>query len=158
MRPILLLCIRVGGKHGFHHFYLPLPHPSPPPSILITASSAESNGVSPSSVPNSLLQALGKTMNHSSNEIKTLTTSVFYFLAKNSTHPLDLAFIKPVMASLINGTKEKNSAVRASSEQALVAVLRLRQGQVIIWGRGFTDAVALKQSGEREPMSVLVFL
>jgi hypothetical protein len=33
------------------------------------------------------------------------------------------------LAQLINGTKEKNSAVRASSEQALVALLRLRYGQ-----------------------------
>ena len=71
-------------------------------------------------------------MNHSSNEIKTLTTSVFIYLAKNASQPLDLAFIKPVLAQLINGTKEKNSAVRASSEQALVALLRLRHGQVFL--------------------------
>jgi len=89
----------------------------------------DSNGVESPSVPAPLLQALGKTMNHSSNEIKTLTTSVFIYLAKNAGKPLGLSFIKPVLAQLINGTKEKNSAVRASSEQALVALLRLRHGQ-----------------------------
>jgi len=99
-------------------------------ALLNPASSDATNGdAAPASVPPSLLQALGKTMNHSSNEIKTLTTSVFIYLAKNASQPLDLAFIKPVLAQLINGTKEKNSAVRASSEQALVALLRLRHGQ-----------------------------
>ena len=103
------------------------------PRILLldaAPSDGESNGVAAPAVPAPLLLALGKTMNHSSNEIKTLTTSVFIYLAKNAGQPLDLAFIKPVLAQLINGTKEKNSAVRASSEQALVALLRLRHGQV----------------------------
>jgi len=80
-------------------------------------------------VPPSLLQALAKSMNHSSNEVKTLTTSIFVFLAKKANQPLDIKFVKPVLAHLINGTKEKNTAVRASSEHALVALLRLRHGQ-----------------------------
>ena len=106
---------------------------NPLPIYSYAASSDATNGdAAPASVPPSLLQALGKTMNHSSNEIKTLTTSVFIYLAKNASQPLDLAFIKPVLAQLINGTKEKNSAVRASSEQALVALLRLRHGQVFL--------------------------
>jgi len=84
------------GLRGVCFYFLALLNPA--------SSDATSGDAAPAFVPPSLLQALGKTMNHSSNEIKTLTTSVFIYLAKNASQPLDLAFIKPVLAQLINGT------------------------------------------------------
>jgi len=115
------------GLRGVCYYFLALFNPS----TIHENGEVNGNGVggNSSTIPSALLQALGKSMNHSSNEIKTLTTSVFIYLAKNVLHPLDLHFLKPVLAHLINGTKEKNSAVRASSEQALVALLRMRHGQ-----------------------------
>lgn len=69
-------------------------------------------------------------MNHSSNEVKQLVSRVCSYLArrhdKNTFVPELLRVILPM---LVNGTKEKNSYVKADSEIALVAVLRLRQGE-----------------------------
>lgn len=69
-------------------------------------------------------------MNHSSNEVKQLVSRVCSYLArrhdKNTFAPELLRVILPM---LVNGTKEKNSYVKADSEIALVAVLRLRQGE-----------------------------
>lgn len=67
-------------------------------------------------------------MNHPSNDIKQLAAQMCLYIAKALTdkqlpHPI----IKSLVPMLVNGTKEKNTAVRANSEQALVALLRLRQ-------------------------------
>ncbi|KAJ8872918.1 hypothetical protein PR048_026534 [Dryococelus australis] len=66
-------------------------------------------------------------MNHSSNEVKQLLARVCSVLGK-TVPPQQMApeFLKPVIPMLVNGTKEKNSYVKANSELALVSVLRLR--------------------------------
>uniref|UniRef100_A0A0N5CD70 Translational activator GCN1 n=1 Tax=Strongyloides papillosus TaxID=174720 RepID=A0A0N5CD70_STREA len=58
-----------------------------------------------------LLQVLAKTINHNSNDIKRLVAAI--------------------VPSLINGTKERNLAVRVSSEYALLEVFKLRKSDNI---------------------------
>jgi hypothetical protein len=68
-------------------------------------------------------------MNHSSNEVKQLLATVCSMLAK-TVPPQQMApeLLRLLIPMLVNGTKEKNSYVKANSEFALVSVLRLRQG------------------------------
>ena len=68
-------------------------------------------------------------MNHNSNEVKQLLARVCSWLAK-SVPPQQMApeLLRLLIPMLVNGTKEKNSYVKANSEFALVSVLRLRQG------------------------------
>lgn len=68
-------------------------------------------------------------MNHNSNEVKQLLARVSTHLAKN-VPPEKMApeLLKLLLPTLVNGTKEKNSYVKANSEIALITVLRLRDG------------------------------
>jgi len=65
-------------------------------------------------------------MNHGSNEVKQVIASSSTFLTRAIKNPLPLTLLKPLVPLLVNGTKEKNTIVKVNSEQALVAVLRLR--------------------------------
>lgn len=91
-----------------------------------------------------LSSTLARSVNHQSNEIKQLSGDVFDYLGRNFTidfaflkvffccssmfFPLNLFPVKVFVPSMVNGTKEKNSAVRSACEQALISLLRIRQG------------------------------
>lgn len=68
-------------------------------------------------------------MNHSSNEVKQLTARAVSLVARDCgaevRWPPEL--LRAALPALVNGTKEKNTVVRANSEIALRAVLRLQQ-------------------------------
>lgn len=66
-------------------------------------------------------------MNHSSNEVKQLLAQTVNFLVKSSEKTLPNNLVKAIIPQLVNGTKEKNTIVKANSEYALVAVLKLRE-------------------------------
>lgn len=71
-------------------------------------------------------------MNNSYNEVKQLLGRVCVHLAK--TVPSDKMapeLLKLLLPMLVNGTKEKNGYVKASSEIALIAVLRLKEGDEV---------------------------
>ena len=71
------------------------------------------------------LQAL----NNASNEVKVLLGNSCEIIGRHvypKVIPKDL--IRYVIPMLVNGTKEKNSMVRASCESALVSLLHLRHG------------------------------
>ncbi|XP_021942062.1 eIF-2-alpha kinase activator GCN1, partial [Zootermopsis nevadensis] len=80
-------------------------------------------------LPQQLLTPFVRSMNHSSNEVKQLLATVCSMLAK-TVPPQHMApeLLRLLIPMLVNGTKEKNSYVKACSEFALVSVLRLRQG------------------------------
>ncbi|XP_071447058.1 stalled ribosome sensor GCN1 [Hetaerina americana] len=80
-------------------------------------------------LPQQLLQPFTRSMNHSSNEVKQLVARVCCFLARSMTtgQPMYPDLLRLVLPTLVNGTKEKNTVVKANSEFALVAVLRLRE-------------------------------
>lgn len=73
-------------------------------------------------------------MNHTNNEVKQVVARVCSYLARTEA-TLAPEFLKAALPMLVNGTKEKNSYVKANSELSLVAVLRLRQGDEVqeVW-------------------------
>lgn len=69
-------------------------------------------------------------MNNNSNDVKQLLAKVCIHLARNiSPEKMSPELLKSLLPMLVNGTKEKNGYVKANSELALIAVLRLRQGE-----------------------------
>lgn len=67
-------------------------------------------------------------MNHSSNEVKQLMARAAVVVGRDVTvgGPAGAAdVLRALLPALVNGTKEKNTYVRANSELALRAVLRL---------------------------------
>ncbi|KAK2714474.1 hypothetical protein QYM36_008881, partial [Artemia franciscana] len=79
-------------------------------------------------MPVSLIQPFAKSLNKDNNDIKQLVAQVSNFLAKSVKTPLPTELLKPLLPMLVNGTKEKNTAVKAHCELALVNVLHLRVG------------------------------
>ena len=84
-------------------------------------------------LPVDLASPFAKMMNHSSNDVKLLVTSMATHLSKSA--PVAAGellpapdFLRVLVPMLVNGTKEKNSAVKSSSETALVAVMAMRHG------------------------------
>lgn len=68
-------------------------------------------------------------MNHNSNDVKQLVAQVAIYLARSTSTALPDAILKPLLPMLVNGTKEKNSVVKSSSEFALVALLKIKDGE-----------------------------
>merc|ERR1712117_645399 len=89
-------------------------------------------------LPVDLASPFAKMMNHSSNDVKLLVTSM-------ATH------LRVLVPMLVNGTKEKNSAVKSSSETALVAVMAMRHG-----GEGQKKCLALLDSGAKDALSDVI--
>lgn len=93
-----------------------------------------------------------QTMNHSSNDVKQLLARVCSFLARSVPFAnMTPEFLKITIPMLVNGTKEKNTYVKANSELALVALLRLRAGD-----EGQQKCLALLDAGARESLSDVV--
>ena len=83
-------------------------------------------------LPADLASPFAKMMNHSSNDVKLLVTAMATHLSKSAVAAGEVLpapdFLKVLLPMLVNGTKEKNSAVKSSSETALVAVMAMRHG------------------------------
>lgn len=74
-----------------------------------------------------LLIVLAKSMNHHATEVKQLVAHTCSHLSLTSPTPLDVSELKLIIPQLVNGTKEKNTAVRYDSEMALADILLLRK-------------------------------
>lgn len=63
---------------------------------------------------------------------------MIWWANKDPLPPLDPQAIKPILKALLDNTKDKNTVVRAYSDQAIVNLLKMRQGeevfQVGAWG------------------------
>lgn len=71
-------------------------------------------------------------MNSSSNDAKQLLARVCINLAKVvSVDKMSNDLLRLLLPTLVNGTKEKNMYVKANSELALIAVLRLKEGDAV---------------------------
>jgi len=70
-------------------------------------------------------------MNQSSNEVKQLVAHICSYLGKSGV-TISPEFQKATIPMLVNGTKEKNCYVKSNSEIALVAVLKLQQGDATL--------------------------
>uniref|UniRef100_A0A1B6CCQ0 TOG domain-containing protein n=1 Tax=Clastoptera arizonana TaxID=38151 RepID=A0A1B6CCQ0_9HEMI len=101
-------------------------------------------------LPPQLLTPFVRTMNHSSNEVKQLVARVCSYLARYEEN-LAPEFLRSAIPMLVNGTKEKNSYVKANSELSLVAVLRLRHGDSTQ-----QTCLNLLEAGARESLSDVI--
>ncbi|XP_077995202.1 stalled ribosome sensor GCN1-like [Glandiceps talaboti] len=79
-------------------------------------------------VQQSIISTFVKSMNHSSNDIKVSAAQMIHYVTRESSTPLDMSVIKPLVIVLVSSAKERNTMVQASSEQALVSLLKLREG------------------------------
>ncbi|CAH0604472.1 unnamed protein product [Chrysodeixis includens] len=84
-------------------------------------------------VPQTILSQFVRSMNHSSNEVKQLMARASSMLGREA--PLGASgpgadVLRALLPALVNGTKEKNTYVRANAESALRAVLRLPQDEL----------------------------
>ncbi|KAI5634478.1 HEAT repeats domain-containing protein [Phthorimaea operculella] len=88
-------------------------------------------------VPAGILSQFARSMNHSSNEVKQLmarAASIIMEPADPAAPPPPVSgaggeVLRALLPALVNGTKEKNSYVRANAELALRTVLRLHDEQ-----------------------------
>ncbi|XP_014216178.1 eIF-2-alpha kinase activator GCN1 [Copidosoma floridanum] len=79
--------------------------------------------------PQVIVSPFVRSMNNNSNEVKQLLARTCTYLARNVTpEHMSPELLKALLPMLVNGTKEKNGYVKANSELALIAVLRLRTG------------------------------
>ncbi|GJQ71586.1 hypothetical protein Trydic_g11289 [Trypoxylus dichotomus] len=80
-------------------------------------------------LPLNLLGPFVKTMNNNSNDVKQLLARVCIHLARTvPSNKMTPELLKLLLPMLVNGTKEKNGYVKANSEIALIAVLKLKEG------------------------------
>ncbi|XP_051887942.1 eIF-2-alpha kinase activator GCN1 [Pristis pectinata] len=76
-----------------------------------------------------LITLLVKNLQNSSSDVKLVAEKMIWLCSKNTLNPLDPQTIKPILKALLDNTKDKNTSVRAYSEQAIVSLLRLREGE-----------------------------
>lgn len=64
-----------------------------------------------------------------SSDIRLVAEKMIWWANKDPLPPLDPQAIKPILKSLLDNTKDKNTVVRAYSDQAIVNLLKMRQGE-----------------------------
>jgi len=107
-------------------------------------------------LPAALVSPYCKTINHSSNDVKLLVAITAGYLGRSSSSVLPKDLLRLLLPALVNGTKEKNSAVRASSESALVSALHMRRGEVVSRATLAAALSALDSAGAKEALQDVV--
>ncbi|XP_047528363.1 eIF-2-alpha kinase activator GCN1 [Vanessa atalanta] len=105
-------------------------------------------------VPPNILSQFVRSMNHSSNEVKQLMARACTLVGREGALQARGAgadVLRALLPALVNGTKEKNTYVRANSEIALRAVLRLPQDDAF-----HQQCMSLLEEGMREALSDVV--
>ncbi|CAG9808270.1 unnamed protein product [Chironomus riparius] len=103
-------------------------------------------------IPQPILTAYVKSMNHTNNEIKQLLAKTSIYLSKVVPHEkMSSDFLKALIPMLVNGTKEKNGYVKSNSEIALISILRLRNGDIV-----FQKVLQLLEAGARDSLNEVV--
>lgn len=57
---------------------------------------------------------------------------MIWWANKEPRHPLEPQTIKPILKALLDNTKDKNTVVRAYSDQAIVNLLKMRRGEELL--------------------------
>ncbi|KAM9858158.1 stalled ribosome sensor GCN1 [Aulostomus maculatus] len=71
-----------------------------------------------------------KCLQNQSSDIRLVSERVLWWVFRDPATPsMEAAHIKPVLKSLLDNTKDKNTSVRSQSEHTIVNLLRLRQGE-----------------------------
>ncbi|KAI1900715.1 hypothetical protein AGOR_G00052750 [Albula goreensis] len=74
-----------------------------------------------------------KCLQNQSSDIRLVSERVLWWVCRDPATPsLDPSLIKPLLKSLLDNTKDKNTSVRAQSEHTIVSLLRLRQGEELM--------------------------
>lgn len=72
-------------------------------------------------------------LQNQSSDIRLVSERVLWWVWKDPlTPPLEVGLVKPLIKSLLDNTKDKNTSVRAQSEHTIVNLLKLRQGDEIM--------------------------
>ncbi|KAM3961855.1 lethal (3) 80Fj [Aphomia sociella] len=104
-------------------------------------------------LPQNILSQFVRSMNHSSNEVKQLMASASALVGRD-VRPASCGggeLLRALLPALVNGTKEKNTYVRANSELALRAVLRLPHDDQFL-----QYCLSLLEEGAREALADVV--
>ena len=67
-------------------------------------------------------------MKRESNDIEALGAQLVTYVCQSSAADVSVTSARQLVPMLVNGCKERNTLVRSNSEQALVALLKLRSG------------------------------
>ncbi|XP_041977566.1 eIF-2-alpha kinase activator GCN1 isoform X2 [Aricia agestis] len=103
-------------------------------------------------VPPAILSPFVRSMNHSSNEVKQLMARAASLAGRCAdADGAGAEVLRALLPALVNGTKEKNTYVRANSELALRAVLRLTTDPDF-----HSTCAALLDEGARESLADVV--
>uniref|UniRef100_A0A8C9ZZ87 GCN1 activator of EIF2AK4 n=1 Tax=Sander lucioperca TaxID=283035 RepID=A0A8C9ZZ87_SANLU len=82
------------------------------------------------SVSQRLLSVTMQCLQNQSSDIRLVSERVLWWVFKEPATPsLEANLIKPLLKSLLDNTKDKNTSVRAQSEHTIINLLRLRQGE-----------------------------
>ncbi|KAK6741484.1 hypothetical protein RB195_009377 [Necator americanus] len=76
-----------------------------------------------------LLSALGRALSHQAVEVRRVAAASLGHVLHSTTSQLENDLLKLIVPHLVNGAKESNSAVRSSSELALVYAFHFQEGQ-----------------------------
>uniref|UniRef100_A0A8U7NTN0 GCN1 activator of EIF2AK4 n=1 Tax=Corvus moneduloides TaxID=1196302 RepID=A0A8U7NTN0_CORMO len=81
-----------------------------------------------------LLGMLGhdECLQNASSDIKLVAEKMIWWANKSHLPPLDPQTIKPILKALLDNTKDKNTSVRAYSDQAIVNLLKMRAGEEVL--------------------------
>lgn len=72
-------------------------------------------------------------LQNQSSDIRLVSERVLWWVFREPATPsMEPSLIKPLLKSLLDNTKDKNTTVRAQSEHTIVNLLRLRQGEEIM--------------------------
>ncbi|XP_020492033.2 stalled ribosome sensor GCN1 [Labrus bergylta] len=83
-----------------------------------------------SSVSQRTITQFVKCLQNQSSDIRLVSERVLWWVFKDPATPsMEASLIKPLLKSLLDNTKDKNTSVRAQSEHTIVNLLRLRQGE-----------------------------
>ncbi|KAM6931319.1 stalled ribosome sensor GCN1 [Xenentodon cancila] len=82
-----------------------------------------------SGVSQRIITQFVKCLQNQSSDIRLVSERVLWWIFRDPSPPVDTSLIKPLLKSLLDNTKDKNTTVRAQSEHTIVNLLRLRQGE-----------------------------
>lgn len=81
----------------------------------------------------SVVPSTPQCLQNQSSDIRLVSERVLWWVWKDPrTPPLEVGLVKPLIKSLLDNTKDKNTSVRAQSEHTIVSLLKLRQGDEIM--------------------------
>ena len=80
-----------------------------------------------------------QSLQNQSSDIRLVSERVLWWVFREEETPsMEASLIKPLLKSLLDNTKDKNTSVRAQSEYTIVNLLRLRQGDTTMQVRMLT--------------------